>query len=80
LEKRQFFRRKLAKFVENGDHNIDPGSTFLSLSYTEICFVVNSFVASVVCECRSGLPDGTYIFKPKIPIWVNFGGPGNGKG
>jgi hypothetical protein len=21
-----------------------------------------------------------YIFKPKIPIWVNFGGPWNGKG
>jgi hypothetical protein len=21
-----------------------------------------------------------YIFKPKIPIWVNFGGPRNGKG
>jgi hypothetical protein len=20
-----------------------------------------------------------YIFKPKIPIWVNFGGPWNGK-
>jgi hypothetical protein len=21
-----------------------------------------------------------YILKPKIPIWVNFGGPWNGKG
>jgi hypothetical protein len=21
-----------------------------------------------------------FIFKPKIPIWVNFGGPWNGKG
>jgi hypothetical protein len=21
-----------------------------------------------------------YIFKPEIPIWVNFGGPWNGKG
>jgi hypothetical protein len=21
---------------------------------------------------RPGLPDGTDIFKPKIPIWVNF--------
>jgi hypothetical protein len=21
---------------------------------------------------RTGLPDGAYIFKPKIPIWVNF--------
>jgi hypothetical protein len=21
-----------------------------------------------------------YSFKPKIPIWVNFGGPWNGKG
>jgi hypothetical protein len=20
-----------------------------------------------------------YVFKPKIPIWVNFGGPWNGK-
>jgi hypothetical protein len=24
---------------------------------------------------RARLPDGTHIFKPKIPIWVNFGGP-----
>jgi hypothetical protein len=22
---------------------------------------------------------GWYIFEPKIPIWVNFGGPKNGK-
>jgi hypothetical protein len=24
----------------------------------------------------AGLPDG-FVFKPKIPIWVNFGGPWN---
>jgi hypothetical protein len=24
------------------------------------------------------LPDGTYIFEPKIPIWANFGGSCNG--
>jgi hypothetical protein len=28
LEKRQFFRRKLAKIVENCDHNIDPRCRF----------------------------------------------------
>jgi hypothetical protein len=28
-EKRQFFRRKLAKIAENCDHNIDPWSHFL---------------------------------------------------
>jgi hypothetical protein len=27
---------------------------------------------------QPGLPDGICIFKPKIPIWVNFGGPCNG--
>jgi hypothetical protein len=27
---------------------------------------------------QAGLPDGL-IFKQKIPIWVNFGGPNNGK-
>jgi hypothetical protein len=27
----------------------------------------------------SALPDGLGIFKPKIPIWVKFGGPWNGK-
>jgi hypothetical protein len=27
----------------------------------------------------TGLPDGTYIFKPKIPLWVNFGGSCNRK-
>jgi hypothetical protein len=21
-----------------------------------------------------------YLFTPKIPIWINFGGPGDGKG
>jgi hypothetical protein len=26
----------------------------------------------------AGLPDGLF-FKPKIQIWVNFGGPWNGK-
>jgi hypothetical protein len=25
------------------------------------------------------LPDGTYIIKPKIPIWVNFGGSCDGR-
>jgi hypothetical protein len=29
---------------------------------------------------RAGLPDGIHIFKPKIQIWENFGGPWNGKG
>jgi hypothetical protein len=28
-EKRQFFRRKLAKIAENCDHNIDPWSHWL---------------------------------------------------
>jgi hypothetical protein len=31
------------------------------------------------CQTESGLPDGIF-FKPKIQIWVNFGGPLNGKG
>jgi hypothetical protein len=26
----------------------------------------------------AGLPDGTYIFKPESPIWVNFVGSCNG--
>jgi hypothetical protein len=25
----------------------------------------------------TGLPDGTYVFRPKIPIWVNFRGSCN---
>jgi hypothetical protein len=29
---------------------------------------------------KAGLPDGIGIFKPKTPIWVNFGGPWNGRG
>jgi hypothetical protein len=28
-------------------------------------------------EEGTGLPDGLCIFKPKIPIWGNFGGPWN---
>jgi hypothetical protein len=30
--------------------------------------------------CRGARVARWYIFKPKIPIWVNFGGPWNGKG
>jgi hypothetical protein len=29
---------------------------------------------------QAGLSDGIRIFKPEIPIWVNFGGPWNGIG
>jgi hypothetical protein len=35
-EKRQFFRRKLAKIAENCDHNIDPGIPNTT-SYTNTC-------------------------------------------
>jgi hypothetical protein len=27
----------------------------------------------------AGLPDGTYNFKSKVPIWVNFGGSCTGR-
>jgi hypothetical protein len=37
--------------------------------FGQIHFVCNS----------SGLPDIRYIFEPKIPIWVNFGGSFNGR-
>jgi hypothetical protein len=30
-------------------------------------------------KARPGLPDGIPIFKPKIPIWVNFGGSPHGR-
>jgi hypothetical protein len=33
------------------------------------------WLAARVTRNQSGLPDGTYIFKPKIPIQVYFGGP-----
>jgi hypothetical protein len=36
----------------------------------EINFTASGF------ECRVAR---WFIFKPKIPIWVNFGGPWNGK-
>jgi hypothetical protein len=39
------------------------------LSFVRRRIFVESSVQSVA---RPGLPDGTYIFKPKIPIWVNF--------
>jgi hypothetical protein len=34
--------------------------------------------AAAAAELSSGLPDGLF-FVPRIPIWVNFGGPWNGK-
>jgi hypothetical protein len=27
----------------------------------------------------AGLPDGRYVFKPKIQVWVNFGGSCDGR-
>jgi hypothetical protein len=35
-EKRQFFRRKLAKIAENCDHNIDPWSPWLGF----VCLII----------------------------------------
>jgi hypothetical protein len=29
----------------------------------------------VYTQDQPGLPDGTYLLEPKMPIWVNFGGP-----
>jgi hypothetical protein len=36
--------------------------------------------AEAVRAFQPGLPDGTYILRPEIAIWVNFGGHCNGKG
>jgi hypothetical protein len=47
---------------------------FCWMSPEEVEFSIFSW-----CSCRPGLPDGTYIFKPEIPIWVNFGGSCNGR-
>jgi hypothetical protein len=50
------------------------------------CFPVNPFFVRVFRLIRfssrpkvPGLPDGICIFKPKSPIWVNFGGCCNGR-
>jgi hypothetical protein len=32
----------------------------------------------LTAHCLAGLPDGMF-FKPKVPIWVNFGGSCDGK-
>jgi hypothetical protein len=32
-----------------------------------------------LCACTAGLPDGLFSYLPKIPLWVNFGGPYKGK-
>jgi hypothetical protein len=39
----------------------------------------DNFIFPSLAFVRTGLPDGTYIWKPKIPILVLFGGPWNGK-
>jgi hypothetical protein len=44
---------------------------FLEAETRIIFFVMNS---AFFFRWRQGLPDGAYIFKPKILIWVNFGG------
>jgi hypothetical protein len=33
---------------------------------------------TIPADFKAGLPD-VFVFKPKIPIWVNFGGPENEK-
>jgi hypothetical protein len=38
------------------------------------------FETNYVSYIAAGLPDGLHIFKPKSPIWANFGGPWNGEG
>jgi hypothetical protein len=47
-------------------------------------YVRNGDEKTGMSNCRaflptSGLPDGIYIFKPKIQVWENFGGPCKGR-
>jgi hypothetical protein len=46
------------------------GNIFLQLAVPQL------FVRLAIAQAQDTvLPDGTHIFKPKIPIWVNFGRP-----
>jgi hypothetical protein len=42
-----------------------------------LCFKVR--FAKTIVLLRTGLPDGVGLLKPNIQIWINFGGPWNGK-
>jgi hypothetical protein len=43
-----------------------------------LLYIHYSFHSFPFFTSEPGLPDG-FIFKPKIPFWVNFGGSCNGR-
>jgi hypothetical protein len=69
-----------SKFVET------MKSMFRTVSFYDCVFGINWLIArwrsrvgrlvkfTTAVHASAGLPDG-FILKPKIPIWVNFGGP-----
>jgi hypothetical protein len=65
-----FFRRKLTKIAENCDHNVDPwlfDDTWLWFDSKQSGSLTLRDVISRVARW--------FVFKPKTPIWVNFGRP-----
>jgi hypothetical protein len=53
--------------------------TFIEIDFSAFYSATEIGRAASFFNFGTGLPDGTYIFKPKIPNWVNFGGSCNGK-
>jgi hypothetical protein len=72
--------RKVFREVTKCSKSLSFGKTFLH----EIFFYIKDLskrYKNVALNLKSwGRVARWHIFKPKIPIWVNFGGPWKGKG
>jgi hypothetical protein len=74
--KREERKERKRKRRENQKRSLDMSIAFLNCIFYEKIGRKN---VELMDRERAGLPDGTYIFKPKTPIWVNFGGHRNRK-
>jgi hypothetical protein len=59
--------------------------SLVTLALTGICIASKDEdepqerICKAETNAKAGLLDGIHITKPKIPIWVIFGGSGNGR-
>jgi hypothetical protein len=59
----------------NGHDGIDPRPRSSGRGSEKVTFGLQTDLGELCFSCETGLAGGIGIWKPKIPIWVNFGGP-----
>jgi hypothetical protein len=66
----------IEKNAENGDHNIEPCRDLKKAEFENFSEVLRTRKWCLVRLSSSRYRVARWVvFKPKIPIWVNFGGP-----